>query len=260
MDLELLTSFVGNLSTLGRVRRENVDGRQYLVANVVLVVPGVLAGSKGPLLYPANIVQGMTTSWDFVPVTVNHPRNRDGVPISARDPGAAGTIIGFLRRPNYTDRLRAEAWIDVLVAKRVDARIVANLERGNAVEVSTGLFTDHVAQFGEFRGRRFDYVVRGGKPDHLAILPDHVGACSLSDGCGLNVNRDSHSLGGSYMNQQFDPHADLLVPPTLNVEGALDHKAKCQCRKCLGDGQPTDNRKAAADDTDVLVPPSLFDR
>ncbi len=56
---------------------------------------------------------------------------------------------------------------------------------------------------------------------------------------------------------QFDPNTGLLVPPTLNYDDALKHPGKCQCRKCAGD-QPTDNRSAAADDPDVLVPPKLF--
>jgi hypothetical protein len=38
-------------------------------------------------------------------------------------------------------------------------------------------------------GRPYNFVARNYRPDHLAILPDQRGACSIEDGCGLNTNR-----------------------------------------------------------------------
>jgi hypothetical protein len=37
-----------------------------------------------------------------------------------------------------------------------------------------------------FNGVKYEGIARNLRPDHLAILPDDKGACSLEDGCGVN--------------------------------------------------------------------------
>ncbi len=56
------------------------------------------------------------------------------------------------------------------------------------MEVSTGLFSEIEAKPGIFKGRHYKGVVRNLRPDHLAILPDSIGACSIADGAGLMRN------------------------------------------------------------------------
>ena len=72
------------------------------------------------------------------------------------------------------------------------------------MEVSTGLFTENVQANGVFGGKAYHAIATNYRPDHLAILPDQIGACSIEDGAGLlrvNVkNRDEmqivlHSMG-----------------------------------------------------------------
>ena len=43
-----------NLS--GAVRRAKLHGREHIVSPIVLINPGVLNGSQGPLLYPVDEV------------------------------------------------------------------------------------------------------------------------------------------------------------------------------------------------------------
>ena len=53
------------------------------------------------------------------------------------------------------------------------------------MELSTGLFTDNELSEGEFEGKSYKYIARNYRPDHLALLPDKIGACSVADGAGL---------------------------------------------------------------------------
>ena len=68
-----------NLS--GQVRRKTVGGREYLVAPLSLIVPGVLNGSRGPLLYPEAEVRRDTSIWNGMPLTKGHP-TRNGSPVT----------------------------------------------------------------------------------------------------------------------------------------------------------------------------------
>src|SRR5258706_4550073 len=52
-----------------RVRRASYNGREYLVAPGVLIVPGVLPGSQGPLYYPPDEVGKDPGAWHDKPMT-----------------------------------------------------------------------------------------------------------------------------------------------------------------------------------------------
>ena len=59
------------------------------------------------------------------------------------------------------------------------------------MELSTGLFTDNDETAGVSpKGRNYEAVARNHRPDHMAVLPDQVGACSINDGCGVLVNEE----------------------------------------------------------------------
>lgn len=189
---------VANLSQR-KVRRETLGGRKYLVAPLTLIVPGVLNGSKGPLFYPPEEISKSTSAWNNVPIVVYHPKSDKGH-VSAKDPEVLDKQgIGMVLKANIsgkngsTGKLRAEGWFDEQRTRKVDPRVYSALMRGKPMEVSTGLYTDNeTAENGaEHRGRPYSYVARNYRPDHLAILPDQQGACSVKDGCGMNVNQRS---------------------------------------------------------------------
>ena len=52
------------------------------------------------------------------------------------------------------------------------------------LEVSTGYWHDGRQHAGSFDGEPYKEVQRSLLPDHLAILPNERGACSVEDGCG----------------------------------------------------------------------------
>lgn len=173
-----------------KVRQETLNGRHYLVAPLSLIVPGVLNGSRGPLFYPPEEVAKNPQAWNGMPIVVNHPRDPNGTPVSARDPEVLQQWgIGHVYRARVNNRLIAEGWFDIEHTRRVEPRILANLLASRPIELSTGLFTDNDEAEGTFNGRAYTHIARNYRPDHLAVLPDEVGACSLQDGCGVLVNK-----------------------------------------------------------------------
>lgn len=180
-----------NYKSVGRSRRETLGGREYLVAPLSMLVPGVLNGSRGPLFYPPELVNKNPAVWNHMPIVVYHPME-NGKPTSARDPYILNKQgIGFVFRTKENGR--AEGWFDVENTKRVDPRVYDALVKNQPMELSTGLFTKNKAANpnSAYRGKKYVEIVMDFTPDHLAILPDQKGACSMKDGCGMLVNKDS---------------------------------------------------------------------
>ncbi len=166
-------------------RRTRSNGRDYVVAPAVLIVPGVLKGSRGSLFYPVDEIARNVERWNDIPITVGHP-TRNGYPIDF----AASTTpsIGSVRNARANGKLIAEAWIDTEKANAVDVRIVESLQAGRRLELSTGLFTDNEDAPS---GAAYSAIARNYRPNHLAILLDQKGACSIADGCGVLVNENT---------------------------------------------------------------------
>lgn len=181
---------------VGRARKVVVNGRDYLVAPMTLIVPGVLAGSMGPLYYPPEEIARDYQAWNGMPLVRLHP-TRNGSPVSGRQPDVMGTEeMGrvYNARIGTGGRLQAEAWFDVEATRRVDPSILERLAKGDPIELSTGLFTVNHPERGVHNGRPYVAVARDYRPDHLAVLPDRTGACSLRDGCGILIN-EAHPGG-----------------------------------------------------------------
>lgn len=197
--MEIITA-----NLVGRGQYRTWQNRHYFVAPIRMLVPGVLNGSMGPLLYPEEEVRKDPESWNGMPMVSGHPA-QNGSFISARNPviiERSGVGSVYYARANPT--LDAEGWFDVDACRRVDGRILQALEERKPIEVSTGVVTrNYAAPAGAvFNGKdlsgkpfRKPYIAiaRDYKPDHLAILMDTAGACSTKDGCGVLV---SNALGG----------------------------------------------------------------
>lgn len=186
-------------------RRVKHHGRDYLVVPVTMLVPGVLNGSKGPLYYPKEEVGKNIDAWNGMPLTLDHPvDDATGLNVSARDPGTLEKYgIGHVYRvriDNNTGSLKGQAWFDEKLVIARDEYLIKNarpailprLLQGRPIELSTGLFTRNTpAANGRGiapNGREYVAIARDYKPDHLAILPDSQGACSVRDGCGVHIN------------------------------------------------------------------------
>lgn len=185
----MLQQITTNISPLIRHGKDN--GRDYLVVPTVILTEGVHAGSNGPLFYPGSELAPSAPAWNGMPVLVYHAMV-NGQYDSANHPEVAEKQqIGFLRNTRWKNgKLLTDCWIDESRARRIDYRILNSLVQGKPMEVSTGLFTENEEVHGEFRGKPYIAVARNYRPDHLAWLPDQIGACSLEAGCGtLKLNQ-----------------------------------------------------------------------
>ena len=128
------------INSSSKSRRETLHGREYIVAPVTLVVPGVLNGSKGPLYYPPEEISRNPSDWNGVPLVVYHP-TRNGLHISARDPEVArNQEVGRLYRVhvNSKRKLVGQAWFDVGALKDVANGLLTRIENSEKIEISTG--------------------------------------------------------------------------------------------------------------------------
>ncbi len=183
---KIVANFTGN------VRHDKMGGRNYLVAPMVMMVEGVLSGTAGPIKYEAEDMSRFPAAWNNKPVVVYHP----GQGQSACDPDILTTqgigVIMNARIDNVDGKtaLKAEAWFEEERANVVDNRIMEAVENNKPMELSTGLFVEVEKVDNE------DYIgiARNFQPDHLALLPDMKGACSLSDGAGFLMNEVGDTL------------------------------------------------------------------
>jgi hypothetical protein len=152
---------------------------------MVMMCEGVHTGNNGPLYYPASELQKFPMAWNMKPVVVYHPK-LNGQELSACDTAIAEKQqVGFIMNTHYDDKLRAEAWLDEERLQAVDSRVLEALQQNTLMEVSTGVFTENMHKPGEFDGQPYDFIACNYRPDHLAILPDEKGACSIAKGAGL---------------------------------------------------------------------------
>ena len=172
-----------------QVRHDTLEGRDCLVVPCVMMTEGVHQGSKGPLLYPVEELSKTPIAWNAKPVVVYHPQ-LNGAAHTACDPVIFDRQkIGLLMNTRWDGgRLLTECWLDEEKTKLVDDRVLAAIENGSMMEVSTGLFADEEQEEGDWHGKPYKAIARNYRPDHLAILPDLVGACSIADGAGLLRN------------------------------------------------------------------------
>lgn len=192
--IEELLLHLLSVNAVQRATKRLVNGRTYWVANATLIVPGVLPGSKGPLYYPPEECRNSADSWNAIPIVVNHPVV-DSYHVSARNPDVlARWGIGYVYNSQFNSTLNSQLWFDEENTQRVDSRILNWLKDGIPFELSTGLYTtneEHEERIHNSASGRVSYrrTARNYRPDHLAILPDSKGACSLTDGCGVLVNQ-----------------------------------------------------------------------
>lgn len=171
------------------VREEYLDGVKCVVAPCAMLEEGVWEGSGGPVFYPDAELAKSARVWNQKPIVVNHPQDEAGNYISASlQPVIERSQIGILLNTRHDKKLRTECWFYEEKANRVDSRILANVKGKSRVETSTGLDADRDETEGEYNGKAYKIIARNHRPDHLAILPDKLGAYSVADGGGLFAN------------------------------------------------------------------------
>ncbi len=170
-------------------RTEIHDNKVYIVVPVVMMLEGVHNGSMGPILHTAEELAKNVEIWNGIPVTIEHPKDEGGF-ISANSPDVVEQQgVGRVYNSRIEDgKLKGEAWIEEEKATKVSSETLNILRQHGPMEISVGVFTDDEKAKGKWRGESYISIARNYKPDHLALLPDEVGACSVKDGCGVRAN------------------------------------------------------------------------
>ncbi len=224
------TQFRFAIQATGPMRTEPFMGREHKVFPAVLVREQVLHNNLGRTFLPREEIAASVNAWNGTPVVERHPSSQ-GRPISARTPAVMNkTGIGFLFNARCEDgALKADVYLD---PSRIDAlpdiaNAVANVVNGQACELSTGFVAMKEATSGTFDGKEYDMILRELQPDHLAILPDEIGACNVNDGCGLGVNAGTPGVKDRLVNG---------VLALINSIGAADTgNAAAVCSSCGAD-------------------------
>lgn len=221
-------------------REERWQGRDYLVADMVTMVPGVLEGSLGPLLYPHDEVAQRPGEWNGIPLTLYHPTvNGNFVSVHHPDVLRDNIVLGMVRNDRYDrskGKRRAEGWFDVEWTKARAPDVYKQLKAGRPIELSTGLGTKNipVANAEYFNGRRYTHIARDYKPDHLAVLPDKSGACSVKDGCGINVVNERSTAKGTPMITLASLVANTFAAPEEDGTLCVNCRAPLHPGPCKG--------------------------
>lgn len=177
------------------VTTQTMDGHDYLVAPVVAIRAGVLNGE----LVPAAEIEKSVILWNDAPLPINHPM-LNGTEVSARSLDVIkDAVVGRLYNVHYEDgRLKGELWVDVEKAEALGGEALVILERlrGNEpLEVSTCYYADLEFVSGTFQGTEYNAIQHNLRPDHLALLPTGIGACSWVSGCGApRTNAEEGSM------------------------------------------------------------------
>jgi hypothetical protein len=181
------------------VRNEKMAGQDFLVVPMVMMVEGVLNGSRGPIYYPASEMRKLPVVWNNKPVVVYHPSSTKEFGSACVPAELTVRQIGVIMNTKYKDgKLHAEAWLYPSRLDSVDERVATAIKNQLMLELSTGLFVDVELKNGVFNNKAYVGIARNFRPDHLAVLPDLKGACSVDDGAGfIRLNQDASEVVGT---------------------------------------------------------------
>jgi hypothetical protein len=203
-----------------------------------LLVEGVLNGSNGAIYYPAQEISKSAQYWNGKPVVVYHPDMTGGGSAAIPDVFNRQKIGVLFNTRTEGPRLLADAWIDVERARQVDSRILSAIQAKIMMELSTGLFMDTNPSRGWSNGVDYNFVGSNFRPDHLALLPDMIGACSISDGAGF------------IRNERDVPEQPLVMPRMFFVP--IDNRGKrtrsISKKRTEADGRANKNRQKTGEE------------
>lgn len=167
---------------------EEFMGEPCVVVPVVLLAEGV----HNDYLYRQDDIGHYAQAWNGIPVTINHPRTDSGENISANSPEMIEQqCVGRVFKVHMDNgKLVGAIYASIGRLERINSKVLEQMEQGLPLDVSTGLYADEEGVLGTWNGEEYKAAVVNFKPDHLAILTDTPGACSLADGCGIRGNKE----------------------------------------------------------------------
>jgi hypothetical protein len=118
--------------------------------------------------------------------------------------------------------LKAEAWIDEQRLLAVSPSTCERLKQGEVIEVSVGVFNEEEQREGNWNDEHYAAIARNHRPDHLALLPDDQGACSVEDGCGIRSNKKGGQNEMSKKDEMKSEKLEFLTSLLANQD--MDYK------------------------------------
>jgi len=172
------------------------DKATHIVPAIIIgeaVLLGV--GYEYPELVSRQMIINFAHKWNDTPVVIYHTWD------SAKElETIEASLVGRIYKPeilmneeddDFEEPIRLlvelhinEAW---LLKQKKGKDILDRILRGEMIEVSSGYYlTKFLRQSGKFNDKDFGGIQEDADPDHLAILPDQIGAYSIGMGGGLN--------------------------------------------------------------------------
>lgn len=217
-------------------RYEELDGIKYLVAPVIMTQEQVM----NDYLLPAEEIQKSVNGWNGRPVLIYHPKV-NGQDVSANSPDISKEYeIGTIFNTKFeNNQLKAEIWVDVSKAQSKNGYSLMALnmiEQGQPLDVSTGYFVRNMEDItGDFNGKSYQGIERDIMPDHLALLPQQIGACSYEDGCGVRTKSESGGIIKGFINKIFgNAVADSNVQAVLRFNELSNRELNESIREAIG--------------------------
>lgn len=181
--------FLTNKSKATKIKSIVHNGQDYFIVPAVLAKVGVMNN----VLYTKELLSNTKDAWNGVKVTLRHPQF-DGHDASINTPATADAFaIGELYNVTFDDdKLKGDIYLNKSVVEAKGAvDLIERLKNNEYIDVSTGLVNVTIKnEDGEFDGKKYKAIINTFKADHLAILPDEKGACSVKDGCGTLFNSE----------------------------------------------------------------------
>ncbi len=177
-------------------------------------IGGILKVNKSTgYILSGIIVKEMSLNGEYLPIeeikpndwlgiasTLGHPKDSHGNHVLAKSIAGKPYINGSIIKAKLTAK---GLYVVILLHKRLV------VPQGSIVGCSVGFLRYLAVVNGKFASRRV-------KPDHVAILINEVGACSIDDGCGLAV----HSKKG--MRSMEDDTNDVVISDNSVDEVTID--------------------------------------
>lgn len=158
-----------------------VNKIEYAVAPCTSVVTGVLNN----IFYSSDVLNDSVSKWNNMPFTNGHTSTSARTPVMMNE-----YQIGFVADTQFNnEKLTHNIYIDLNLLKEKNEDQYNNIVEKKVIEVSTGLFGETVQQSGIHNNVEYESVMKLINPDHLALLHNEVGACSIDDGCGIKLNK-----------------------------------------------------------------------
>jgi hypothetical protein len=166
-------------------------GKQHTVLPATMMVEGSYYPFVETVETPASLhfsgydLKQSVNTWNGRPVAVNHPDAQS----TCNSPDTFNKQwIGYVFNARYDEdgkSLKADLWIDNDRGKAITNRV----ECGQQIDVSIGAFGDLTPPAKQVHTEvaDYDFKMTNIVGDHLAVLPDGVGACSWKDGCGIRA-------------------------------------------------------------------------